>query len=113
MRIVDFGFAKRCNNGICSPSFSYFYSPPECFSNNESHTSQDVWSLGVILYTMLMGCTPFITKADAQLGIIDKNSVLWNLLSDEAKDLIINLIQVDEQKRLTTSQIFKHSWMCD
>lgn len=113
LRIVDFGFAKRCNNEISSPSFSYFYSPPECFSHNKTHTAQDVWSLGVILYTMLMGTAPFITKNDAQIGRIDKGVVFWQVLSDEAKDLIVNLIQIDATKRLTLSQIFNHAWLCD
>lgn len=59
LRIVDFGFAQRKSSEESPPCFTLDYAAPESLVKGETKPSRDLWSLGVILYTMLCGNTPF------------------------------------------------------
>lgn len=59
LRIVDFGFAQRRSTEDSPPCFTLDYAAPESLVKGETKPSRDLWSLGVILYTMLCGNTPF------------------------------------------------------
>ena len=80
----------------------------------------DVWSLGVLLFTMLAGQTPFASgpedSADDILqrigkGQYDMDSGNWVSVSNLAKDLVTKMLDVNPSKRLTTNQILTHPWM--
>jgi serine/threonine protein kinase len=58
LRIVDFGFAQK-KSSESLPCFTLDYAAPESLVKGETKPSRDLWSLGVILYTMLCGNTPF------------------------------------------------------
>lgn len=62
VKIIDFGFSARCPpnktlNFFCgTPS----YMPPEIVQKKEyTGSPADVWSLGILLFTMLCGSFPF------------------------------------------------------
>ena len=80
----------------------------------------DVWSLGVLLFTMLAGQTPFATGPEDSpedilrrigKGQYNMDSGNWSTVSSLAKDLVRQMLDVDPSKRLTTNQILTHSWM--
>jgi serine/threonine protein kinase len=57
--IADLGLSKILteNNTICG---TIEYSAPELLERNENYGQKvDLWSCGVVLYTMLTGCQPF------------------------------------------------------
>jgi serine/threonine protein kinase len=75
----------------------------------------DLWSLGVILFTMLSGKVPFNARSTNQTAneIISKiktaqfsfEDPVWDSVSDLAKDLITGLLTVDPKKRLKIGQL--------
>uniref|UniRef100_A0A8D1RLU4 non-specific serine/threonine protein kinase n=2 Tax=Sus scrofa TaxID=9823 RepID=A0A8D1RLU4_PIG len=67
IRICDFGFAKqlRAENGLLmTPCYTANFVAPEVLKRQGYDAACDIWSLGVLLYTMLTGYTPFANGPD-------------------------------------------------
>lgn len=135
LKLVDFGFAKQnSNSGMTTPCFTLDYAAPEVLCNNALLTGEpyteasDLWSLGVILYTMLCGQTPFTPKAQGlaqsspetrirslmqriKAGAMETDINEWQSVSDSGKKLVCSLLTVDPRKRLTMSRLLRHEWL--
>lgn len=83
----------------------------------------DIWSIGVILFTMLFGCNPFITNEDElhNLSMIDlmsritSNTIklpsnLANQLTPSSKNLLSKILRQHPLKRITLLEIISHEW---
>ena len=58
IRVCDFGFAKqiRAGNGLLmTPCYTATYVAPEVLKRQGYDQACDIWSLGVLLYTLLVG----------------------------------------------------------
>ncbi|CAI5709014.1 unnamed protein product [Peronospora destructor] len=116
--IADFGFAKpmdgsRRGTACGTPG----YVAPEVVQGEPYGAQVDCWSLGVILFILLCGYPPFpganhatvlnkVVKAEYKF-----ESPYWDEVSDEAKDLVSDLLTVDRTKRLDASGLLAHPWM--
>ena len=79
---------------------SSVYIAPEISKGNRFSEKSFVWALGGILYEIITGNPP--------------NPAFLELpaeLSETVKDLIISMLQVDEEKRLSMRQLAKHPWL--
>uniref|UniRef100_A0A452IZ48 Ribosomal protein S6 kinase n=1 Tax=Gopherus agassizii TaxID=38772 RepID=A0A452IZ48_9SAUR len=125
IRICDFGFAKqlRAENGLLmTPCYTANFVAPEVLKRQGYDAACDIWSLGVLLYTMLTGYTPFANGPDdtpeeilARIGSgkFSLTGGYWNSVSITAKDLVSKMLHVDPHQRLTAAQVLRHPWIVD
>ncbi|XP_066495139.1 ribosomal protein S6 kinase alpha-1 [Tiliqua scincoides] len=123
IRICDFGFAKqlRADNGLLmTPCYTANFVAPEVLKRQGYDEACDIWSLGILLYTMLAGYTPFAngpndTPEEILTRIGGGKFTLqggnWDTVSDEAKDLVSKMLHVDPHQRLTARQVLQHRWI--
>ncbi|NXS22181.1 KS6A6 kinase, partial [Mystacornis crossleyi] len=97
IRICDFGFAKqlRGENGLLlTPCYTANFVAPEVLMRQGYDAACDIWSLGVLLYTMLAGYTPFANGPNDTpeeilvrigSGKFSLSGGNWDTVSDAAK----------------------------
>ena len=115
VKLADFGLSNVMRDGIFlySSCGSPNYAAPELINGKfYNGSSIDIWSCGVILYTLLTGSLPFNEKQTAKLyqKIRECKYVLPESISDPAKDLIFRMLQKDPLNRITISEIKQHKW---
>ncbi|MBN3297026.1 KS6A2 kinase, partial [Amia calva] len=123
IRICDFGFAKqlRAENGLLmTPCYTANFVAPEVLKRQGYDAACDIWSLGILLYTMLAGFTPFANGPDdtpeeilARIGSgkYALSGGNWDTVSDAAKDIVSKMLHVDPHQRLTAPQVLRHPWI--
>ena len=116
-KIIDFGTAKifEKNKKEKDVVGSSYYIAPEVLKQNYNEKC-DTWSVGVILYMMLVGRAPFDGKDDEEI-ICKINSGEYNnkepkLLkhSPEVRDLVSKLLQKDISRRYSAREALSHPW---
>lgn len=92
-----------------------YIAPEIILDEGYSGYGADVWSAGVVLYTMLYGVVPFRNQDQAELhkSIVTANYEIKESISVLANDLIKKILQPNPKKRLTIPEIFAHPWMQD
>ncbi|XP_073339467.1 ribosomal protein S6 kinase alpha-5 [Pagrus major] len=129
IKIIDFGFARLKppdNQLLKTPCFTLQYAAPEILKYDGYDESCDLWSLGVILYTMLSGQVPFqcqeksLTHTSAEEimkkikhGDFSFEGEAWRNVSQQAKDLIQELLTVDPNKRIKMCGLRYNAWLQD
>ena len=115
IKLIDFGLSNYCsqNELLHSSCGSPCYASPEMLSGNSySGNTTDLWSAGIILYSMLVGALPFddqeINKLYEQIKI--GKFYIPSTLSLEAIDLLKKILEVDPKKRINIEGIKNHSW---
>jgi tribbles homolog 1/2 len=89
-----------------------YVSPEILSSQGYSGKSADMWSLGVILYTMLFGQYPFHDTVASQLfGKIRRGHyVVPDSVSAPARCLVRSLLRTEPSERLTVEETCRHPW---
>ena len=71
IKIADFGLAKLLTDdcgSLSTPCGTVGYAAPEITTADSYKSSVDLWSLGIILYTLLSGTPPFLTDDESTLA---------------------------------------------
>ena len=116
IKLCDFGWAKELTvNNRSTFCGTMEYMAPEIVGSEKYDFSVDVWSLGILLYELIMGHSPFRSKKDRNIMVkikihdlvFDKNKNI----SKECIDLINGLLDANPVKRLKLKDIFEHPWV--
>lgn len=118
VKIADFGVSKQTQPGVkmreqCGTPA---YIAPEILKNKNGYGfNVDLWSAGVVLFAMLYGTVPFKAASIEELhGLILRGIyTLKDDISQEARDMLRGLLEINPFKRLTIQQILSHPWLAD
>ncbi|CAD8071495.1 unnamed protein product [Paramecium sonneborni] len=118
-KLIDFGLSvkydafsyNKLKAGVGTP----VYLAPEVIEGTYNEKC-DIWSLGVLLFSMLVGYPPFYGRNRQELYqniqyqnlIFDKRH--WRIISDEAKDLLKRMLNKNPQLRYSAKECLNHSW---
>jgi calcium/calmodulin-dependent protein kinase I len=117
IKVADFGLSKNFGDEKMMTSCgSPGYVAPEVLECETYGKEVDMWSIGVIIYILLVGYPPFY--ADNDPALFKKIMACeyefgegWDVISESAKDLIRKLLVKDPKKRLTAEQALQHPWL--
>ena len=117
IRLIDFGFAHELNssiseiNEVCG---SLSYMAPEVISQQKYGTNVDVWSAGVVLYTLMVHRLPFDGDfIKQQKKILSSPVKIPPLFPPLLTDLISKMLDKNPITRLPLNYIITHRWNCD
>jgi len=117
IKVADFGLSKNFGDEKMMTSCgSPGYVAPEVLECETYDKAVDMWSIGVILYILLVGYPPFY--ADNDPALFKKIMACdydfgegWDAISAVARDLVKNLLVKDPKKRLTAAQSLNHPFI--
>mgnify|MGYP003571315396 CR=1 FL=1 len=124
IKLCDFGWCVNVSKGeritFCG---TYEYMAPEMINDEFYDMGIDIWSLGVLLYEMLHGYSPFrahyFLKDDKSAmkeifrNIKSNNYTIDKKISEECIDLIDKLLTIDPKKRIKINELFMHPWVVE
>ena len=124
IKIIDYGLAKMLKDNEEALSFcgTPEYLAPEMVTQQGHDKAVDWWAIGVLMYEMLIGVTPFFNKNKNMLLTKIKNSKVifpdrkkYKIdYSDEMADIIMKLLDKDKNTRLGSkcdaNEILSHPW---
>lgn len=124
LKVSDFGLSKfvQKDSVLRTLCGTPLYVAPEVLltGGRGSYTRKvDIWSLGVVLYTMLSGTLPFSDEygspATEQIkrGKFSFRHRSWKSVSPQAKKLIYEILTIDPNTRPSIDDILNSSWMRD
>lgn len=120
--LADFGIAKELKSSddlIFKSAGSLGYVAPEVLTSSGHGKPCDIWSIGVITYTLLSGYSAFV--AESVDGFLDEctqhehpvvfHKPYWDDISQEAKDFILRALDLDPKTRPTATELLQDPWI--
>lgn len=118
--LADFGIAKTLEHSsdvLTSMAGSFGYAAPEVMLKQGHGKAADLWSMGVITYTLLCGYSPFRSETltdlieECRFGKVQFHERYWRDVSQDAKDFICTLLTPDQNTRATAEEALAHRWL--
>jgi len=119
LKLIDFGFATFFNeeDHMAERLGTVRYVAPEVLVQDYTGGTCDMWSLGVIVYALLIGNLPFdrhSTSATAEAimaGAYDTRCGPWGGVSTQGREFVHQLLTVDPLARPTAEQALNHPFV--
>ncbi|KAF4528591.1 hypothetical protein B566_EDAN015811 [Ephemera danica] len=116
VKIADFGLAtqlKRAEDKHLTMCGTPNYISPEVAMRSAHGLEADVWGLGCMLYTLLVGRPPFDTDAvkSTLTRVVMADFKIPDHVSPEARDLLHNLLKKNPKERIKLQYILEHPFM--
>lgn len=120
--IADFGIAKELKSGddlIFKAAGSLGYVAPEVLTTSGHGKPCDIWSVGVITYTLLCGYSPFVAESvegfleecTAERNPVKFQSPYWDEISVDARKFILRALMLNPKRRPTASELLEDPWI--
>ncbi|XP_032236089.2 peripheral plasma membrane protein CASK isoform X1 [Nematostella vectensis] len=119
IKVADFGVAVELPPEGCITSgrlgTPHFMSP-EVVNRQPYGKPVDVWGCGIILFILLSGNYPFHGTGEKVYQSITKGQPVmrprqWDQITDEAKDLCLNMLATDQDQRISAADALQHPWL--
>ena len=115
LKIADFGCARRqIGKRLNTVTGSYAYGAPELFRGDHyDGRKSDVWSMGIILYAMLVGKLPYRDKGSLRRLLRERMEPLQlpPRLSQDCCDLVNMMLAYNPVRRASLDSVMSHPWM--
>ncbi|KAI2664581.1 MAP/microtubule affinity-regulating kinase 4 [Labeo rohita] len=116
IKIADFGFSNEFTLGNKLDTFcgSPPYAAPELFQGKKYDGPEvDIWSLGVILYTLVSGSLPFDGQNLKELRerVLRGKYRVPFYMSTDCEGILRRFLVLNPSKRCTLEQVMKDKWM--
>ncbi|OAD52304.1 Serine/threonine-protein kinase 36 [Eufriesea mexicana] len=115
-KLCDFGFARSMSTGthvLTSIKGTPLYMAPELIEERPYDHNADLWSLGCIVYELVVGSPPFQTTSILHLvRLIRFEAIKWpDYISQNCKRFLQGLLQKDPSQRLTWPALLEHPFV--
>ena len=117
-KIVGFGSAQNITNKepFDMKKISYIYTSPDILKN-EYDEKTDMWSIGIMVYELLVGKHPYLSKDKHDIlreiykGQVDLENSVFLGLSFNAQDFLKKLLVESPEERLSSKEALEHPWI--
>jgi serine/threonine protein kinase len=114
-KICDFGWSVEIGQDEKRGTFcgTYEYMAPEIYENEKYNVSVDVWSLGILLYEMFHGFSPFSSKSVFKIyrNIVEEDIKFKPDIDEDARDLIFKILKTEPNQRPSVHDILNHKFI--
>lgn len=121
LRLIDFGLCETRDPLHCMETVgSVNYCAPEVARKKHGPYSgllSDVWSLGVILYSLVYARFPYAPVSSGSLMLDLLDPIDWKPsnpnypVSDDLKDLIKSMLTINPVRRASLESVAEHKWL--
>jgi len=113
IKLSDYGCSKRLKSlsiNCNTYSGTLEYMSPEILKREEYNSKCDLWSIGIIIYRLIYGKSPYSAKNEnALINNIDKyGNKLIKIENKELEDLVKKLLEKESSKRIDWDKYFNH-----
>lgn len=121
LKLGDFGLAVEATEPLFTVCGTPTYVAPEILAETGYGLKVDIWAAGVITYILLCGFPPFFSETNDQDELFDQilagkyefNSPYWDDVSNSAKELITQMLQLHPERRYSATQVLEHPWVAE
>jgi serine/threonine protein kinase len=115
-KLCDFGWSVLLSNfeARTQKAGTLVYMSPESLQGHLQYTNSDIWSLGIFLYELHFNFEPFKGKSSSEmLSLIYNSNIYWDhsVISPDAVDLILKLLQINPSQRISLNQVINHEFL--
>lgn len=88
------------------------YMAPEILKHKHYNSNADMWSLGVLLYEMLHGRSPFKGNSfhDTMANVLKDELIFGEFIKEDTKEVINVMLNLDFDERPKVCEILDSSW---
>ena len=116
IKLCDFGVSKEVkeNQLLTDSCGTPAFVAPEILKDSPYNPYMtDIWSSGVVLYAMITGFFPFrgVNETELHKNILSGMFPKLKDVSNELKDLLNKILEVNPNKRINIDNILNHPWL--